>query len=84
VSGPTALSELEFRVLAAVGERDRVTAREVASSIQSSEQKAKFYLDELSRKYRLVDWFGTMNPGGQDHYALTHEGRRVLVDRKVF
>jgi hypothetical protein len=84
VSGPTALSELEFHVLVAVGQRDRVTAREVASTVQLSEQKAKFYLDELSRKHRLVDWFGNMNPGGEDHYALTHEGRRVLVDRKVF
>lgn len=78
------LSDLEFRVLVAVGQRRRVTASEVASAVQVSEQKAKYYLDELDRKHKLVNWFGNMNRGGKDHYSLTHAGRRVLVDRNVF
>jgi hypothetical protein len=78
------LSDLEFSTLVAVGKRDRVTVREVAAVVQVSEQKAKYFLDELARKHRLVDWIGNMNRGAEDHYSLTHAGRRVLVERDIF
>jgi len=81
---PTPLSDLELRILVIVGLRDRVTVCEVASDVQVSEQKAKYYLDELAQRHGLVNWFGNMNCGGKDHYSLTHEGRRLLVERNVF
>lgn len=84
VAETVALSDLEFSILVVVGQRDRVTAREVASAAQVSEQKATFYLDELAHKHRLVDWFGNMNRGADDHYSLTHAGRGVLVERDIF
>ncbi len=78
------ISDLQFRMLSIVGERGRVTVREVAAAMQISELKAKCLLDELARNHRLIDWFGNTNVGGQDHYSVTHAGRRVLVERDVF
>jgi hypothetical protein len=81
---PPELSELEFKILVAVGRGHRVTARQVVAEVQVTEQAAKYYLDELSRNHRYIDWYGNMNRGGRDHYMLTHEGRGLLVRRGVF
>jgi hypothetical protein len=81
---PSSLPDLEFKILVVVGKQRRVTAREVALAVHVTEEKAKFYLDELVRKHELIDWYGNMNPRGADHYMLRHEGRRLLVERKVF
>jgi hypothetical protein len=75
---------LEFNILAAVGRGKRVTVRQVASAVNVSEEKARFYLDELDRRHGLVDWYGNLNPGQPDHYMLRHAGRRELVQRGVF
>jgi hypothetical protein len=48
-----------------------------------SEQRAKYFLDELSRKNRLLDWFGSMERSVSDRYMLTHAGRKMLVARAV-
>jgi hypothetical protein len=77
------LSQLELNILEVVGRRERVTAREVAAAVHVSEQKAKFYLDELDRRHGLIDWYGNMNPGEKDHYMLRHAGRKLLVERDM-
>jgi predicted nucleotide-binding protein len=82
-----ALSEMEYNVLVEVGKqqqaRQHVTARDVASALNMTEEQSKYYLDELSRKHRLLDWFGNMDRSKPDRYMLTHEGRRLLVERGV-
>jgi len=80
----SSLSKLEFDILIAVANHKRATVRQVASAVHATEQKAKFFLDELAHKHRLLDWFGNMDRSISDHYTLTHEGRRLLVDRGVF
>ncbi len=81
------LSEMEYNVLAQVGKRQLVqqqaTARDVASALNITEEKSKYYLDELSQKHKLLDWFGNMDRSIPDRYTLTHEGRRLLVERGV-
>jgi hypothetical protein len=80
----TLLSELEYGVLIEVGKKQlagkHATAHEVASSLKITEEKATFFLDELSRKHRLLDWFGNMDSSIPSRYELTHEGRRLLVE----
>jgi hypothetical protein len=80
---PPELSELEFKILVAVGRGHRVTVPQVATEVQVTEQAAKYYLDELSRNHRYIDWYGNMNRGGRDHYMLTHEGRGLLVRQGI-
>jgi hypothetical protein len=81
------LSEMEHNVLVEVGKqeqaRQQVTAHCVASVLNITEEQSKYYLDELSRKHRLLDWFGNMDPSIPGRYTLTHEGRRLLVEREV-
>jgi len=78
------ISELSFSVLIVVGKQERATVSDVASAVDVSEEKAKFYLDDLSRRHRLIDWIGNMNPSIPGCYMLNHDGRRLLVDRGVF
>jgi len=81
------LSETEYKVLVAAGKqqlsKQHATARNIASVLEMSEETAKYYLDELSRKYELLNWFGNMDRSIPDRYELTHEGRRLLVERGV-
>jgi len=79
---PPSLSEQEFKILVVVGKQQHATVREVASAVHVSEEKAKFYLDELDRKHRLVDRFMNMDHSIPDRYLLTHKGRRLLVERR--
>jgi len=78
------ISELEFSILVAVGKRQRASVSDVASAVNVNEEKAKFYLDELSRKHELIEWVGNMNPSIPVYYKLNHEGRKLLVERGVF
>ena len=75
---------MEFSILIAVSKLQRASVSDVASSIDVSEEKAKFYLDELAQKHELIDWFGNIAPSIPDHYILNHDGRRLLVERGVF
>lgn len=81
------LTEMEYNVLVQVGKRQLIqhqaTARDVASALNMTEEKSKYYLDELSQKHRLLDWFGNMDRTIPDRYTLTHDGRRLLVERGV-
>jgi len=78
------LSEFEFNVLVVVGKRRQATVSEVASIANLAEERARFHLDELERKHRLLDVFRNMDRSIPDRYVLTHEGRRLLVQRGVF
>ena len=82
-----ALSEMEYNVLVEASKqqqtRKHATARDVASALNMTEEKSKYYLDELSRKHRLLNWFGNMDRSIPDRYTLTHDGRRLLVERGV-
>ena len=80
----SSLSELEFDILVAVGKQGRPTVREVASTVHVTEEKARFLLDELAQKHRLVAWFGNMDHRIPAYYRLTHLGRGILVERGVF
>jgi hypothetical protein len=87
VEGTTAksqISELEFSILVAVGKLKRASVSDVASAVHVSEEKAKFYLDELDRKHELINLFGNIAPSIPDHYMLNHDGRKLLVERGVF
>src|SRR5262249_52288865 len=80
----SALTELQFKILEAVGRQESATTLKVAAAVNITEEKARFHLDELARKHDLVNWFGSMDRDTPDRYTLTHEGRRLLVDRGVF
>src|SRR5690349_8677806 len=50
-------SAMELEVLTIVGTVKDVTAHDVAVRLGIGIERAKFYLDELSRTHRLVDWY---------------------------
>jgi hypothetical protein len=77
------LSEIEFEVLKIVGLVKDAKTHDVAVRLGIGIERAKFYLDELSRAHRLIDWIGNMDRQIPDRYLLTHEGRRLLVERGV-
>lgn len=83
-SSGSPLSELEFDILVVVGKLRSTTVPAVASAVHVTEEKAEFYLEELSRKHKLLRWFGNMDPDIPDRYMLTHRGRGLLVERGVF
>jgi hypothetical protein len=82
IDGREDLSELEFAVLVAVGKQCEI-ADDVAKRLRLSVEKARYYLDELDRKHRLIDCIRKSDPFPNE-YRLTHEGRRLLVKRGVF
>jgi hypothetical protein len=81
ISESAAISDFEFRILLAVAKLERATVDQVASAMQVGREKAKFYLDELSRKHELLDWYASMDRSRPDSYMLTHKGRGLLVER---
>jgi hypothetical protein len=76
-----ALSAMEFDVLKLVGQKKRATVLDAVAGLSITVQRAQFYLDELVRSYRLLDWIANMDNRIPVCYTLTHEGRRVLVQR---
>jgi hypothetical protein len=85
IANRSRLSEIEFQILIAVSNRRDATVRYVAAELHMNEQKVKFYLDELSRQQpNTVEVFQNMDRSIPDRYLLTHEGRRILVERGVF
>jgi hypothetical protein len=76
-------SEIELEVLRIVGTVKDANAHDVAVGLGIGIERAKFYLDELSQTFRLVDRFGNMDRRILDRYLLTHDGRRLLVERGV-
>ncbi len=77
-------SEIELEVLKIVGLVKDANAHDVAVRIGIGIERAKLYLDELARTHRLIDWFGNMDKDIPTRHLLTHEGRRLLVERGVF
>ncbi|MBX7105119.1 MAG: hypothetical protein K1X57_13620 [Gemmataceae bacterium] len=75
------LSEIEFQILQLFVKHEELITNQVAGLLKIPELKARFYLDELSRKHGLVSWFGNMDRDIPDRYMLNHEGRRFLVEK---
>ena len=56
------------------------TVAKITRVLGLSDMEAKYNLDELSRKHKLLDWIGNMNPDIPDCYILTHEGRGFVLN----
>jgi len=75
------LDEIEERILAmwATGPADlKLQVGHVAGILRIPEQRAQFYLDQLTKKKYLHDLLAM---GGPTRYLITHEGRRFLVGK---
>lgn len=75
------LADVQIRILKAAADMNRgeATVAKIARVIGLSDMEAKYNLDELSRKHKLLDWIGNMNPNIPDCYVLTHEGRGFVL-----
>lgn len=76
------LTDIQLRILKAVADMNRreATVAKITRVTGLSDMEAKYNLDELSRKHKLLDWIGNMNPDIPDRYVLTHEGRGFVLN----
>ncbi len=76
------LTDVQLQILKAVADMNRreATVAKITRVTGLSDMEAKYNLDELSRKHKLLNWIGNMNPDIPDRYVLTHEGRGFVLN----
>ena len=77
-------TDVQLRILKAVADMNQreATVVKIAGVIGISDMEAKYNLDELHQKHKLLDWIGSLVPNEPDFYTLTHKGRGFVLNLK--
>ena len=59
------------------------TVAVVSNALSMPRERTQYYLDRLVDEHKFLEWVGSMKPGVELFYELTHEGRGFLIEEGI-